>query len=188
MNDSFMYVALAVLSVLIVIGIITVIIMKKTKVNGDVVAVTGLITTFFGLLAAGALVFIVSIGMMKDYVAIRRYAEPVYVTDLKDRFFYAKEYANDKSSGFEVYIKGSGDKIGDVETDGYFPFTQKEYRAEWDGAVVTVYFTYKNDDEGYQSKYVVIDTDKATVSDSMDSDEDLRKEKESSENEQESAA
>ncbi len=187
MNDSFMYVALGVLSVLIVIGLITVLIMKKAKVNGNVVAVTGLLTAFFGLLAAGALVFVVSIGMMKDYVAVKRYARPVYMTDLKDRFIFAKEYANDKSSGFEIYIKGSGDMIADIETDGYFPFTEKEYKAEWKDAVVTVYFTYKNDDDGYQSKYIVVDTDKATVSECMDSDRDLRTEKVSEENEQNSA-
>ena len=58
---------------------------------------------------------------------------------------------------------------------------------EWKDAVVTVYFTYKNDDDGYQSKYIVVDTDKATVSECMDSDRDLRTEKVSEENEQNSA-
>ena len=189
MDDSFMYAALAVLVVMIAVGIIALLIMKKVKAHENVITITILATLFCGLLASGALVYIVSLGMMKDYIAIKRYADPVYIfNEDSSRMIIVKEYSNSDCSGFEVMLKNSNKVVADIETDAYLPFSAKEYKTEWKDEKATIYFTFENSGDAYKSKYIVIDTNTGSVSESRDSDIDLRPKEEASQIEQSEAA
>lgn len=189
MNNSFMYVSLAVLAVLIVIGLIAIIIMKKAKASENVVSVTIISTLFCGLLVSGILVYLVSLGMMKDYIAIKRYADPRYFfNEDPEQMITVKEYSSSECTGFEVYLKNDKEMAADIETDAYLPFSAREYKIEWDNNTAKVHFTYTNDGDDYKSKYIIIDVEAGTVSESMDSDKDLRPEKDIPEKEQSEAA
>ena len=75
MDNGVMVILLIICGVLVGIGIITALIMKKVKVTENTMTVTILITCFFALIAAGISVFLVSVNMMKDYINIRQYTE-----------------------------------------------------------------------------------------------------------------
>ena len=73
MDNQFMIILLIILLSLVGVGVIVSLILQKLKVRETAVTVSILATSFFGLLAAGVLVYLVSLNMMKDYMGIKRY-------------------------------------------------------------------------------------------------------------------
>lgn len=174
MNNQTITIALIILSALIVVGIITTLILKKCKVHENAVTISILATSFCGLLAAGALVFLVTFNMMKDYMEIKRYKEYVIGNDSKTVSLKVKEYANDKATGFELYLNDDEKMIADVTTDTYIPFANNEYELEWKDDSAVIYYTFHNGDDGYKSKYCIVHFD-GSFEQPVDSDKDLRK-------------
>lgn len=175
MDNSVMLILLIICGVLVAVGIITSLVMKKLKVPENVMTVSVLITCFFALIAAGILVFLVSVNMMQDYVNIRRYTE--YTLDSQDgtSSVLIKEYASRESTGFEIYSAANADKqLAEVPTDKYLPFLTGEYEAEWQNDTVVITYTFHHTEDSYQAKSVTVSLKDGTVSEAKNSDKDLR--------------
>ena len=175
MNSQTITIALIILAALMVVGIITTLIMKKCKAHENAVTISILATSFCGLLAAGALVFLVTFNMMKDYMGIKRYKEYVIENDSKTVSLTVKEYANDQATGFELYLNGDDKMIADVNTDMFLPFGNKEYEVEWKDDSAVIYYTFQENDDDYRSKYCVVHFD-GGFDMPVDSEKDLRPE------------
>ena len=186
MTSQTITIALIVLSVLIVVGIITTLIMKKCKAHENAVTISILATSFCGLLAAGALVFLVTFNMMKDYMEIKRYKEYVIENEDKTVSLTVKEYANDKVTGFELYLNGDEKMLADVNTDMFIPFGNEEYKVEWKDDSAVIYYTFHNGDDGYKARYCVVHFD-GSFDQPVDTDEDLRPQENSGESSRTSA-
>ena len=73
MDNTLMTILMIVFGSLCVVGIITGLILKKAKAPENAVTITFLSASFCALIAAGMLVFVVSVNMMKDFVNIKQY-------------------------------------------------------------------------------------------------------------------
>lgn len=175
MDNGVMVILLIICGVLVGIGIITALIMKKVKVTENTMTVTILITCFFALIAAGISVFLVSVNMMKDYINIRQYTEYTLSDKEHPSSILIKEYASHESTGFEIYFNQMPEKIlADISTDKYLPFRLGEYDTEWQGDAVTITYTYHRTEDSYQAKSVTVSLKDGTVSESKNSDKDLQ--------------
>ena len=173
MNSQVITIALIVLCALMVVGIIATIIMKKCKARENAVTITILATSFCGLLAAGALVFLVTFNMMKDYMEIKRYKSFELPNEDKSVVLKVREYADDKVTGFELYLNDDDKKLADVSTEGYMPFTMDEFELEWKDSAVTIYYSFRNDEDDYISKSCTLHFD-GSFAQPVDSEKDLR--------------
>ena len=173
MNSQVITIALIVLCGLMAVGVVTTIIMKKCKAHENAVTISILATSFCGLLAAGALVFLVTFNMMKDYMEIKRYKSFELANDDKSVVMKIVEYANDKETGFEIYLNDDGEKLADISTEGYMPFTMDEFELEWKDSAVTIYYSSKNDEEGYRAKSCTLHFD-GSFDQPVDCEKDLR--------------
>lgn len=149
MDNRFMSIALVVMLSLMVFGILMLPILKKFKAKEGVVTATVIFTCFCGLVSAGALVYIVSINMMKDYVEIKRYHTYNFENSDGSRVLTVKEYSDDKVSGIELYLDDEEKKLADLRTDRYLPFGSGEYKVEWSDNSVKVFYTFRNTEEQY---------------------------------------
>ena len=175
MDNGVMVILLIICGVLVGIGIITALIMKKVKVTENTMTVTILITCFFALIAAGISVFLVSVNMMKDYINIRQYTEYTLSDEKHPSSILIKEYASHESTGFEIYFSQTPEKmLADLSTDKYLPFRLGEYDAEWQEDTVMITYTYHRTEDSYQAKSVTVSLQDGNVSESKDSDKDLR--------------
>ena len=179
MNTTFMLIILAVFGGLAVAGVITTLIMKKCRAGENAVTISLLITSFMALIAAGALVFLVSVNMMKDYVNIKAYNTFTFENDAKTHKLIVREYSNDTSSGFELYFENEEKMLADVSTDMYLPFFTKEYEVEWKDDGVTLYYTYHKDDNFRSARKCTLYFD-GRFDEPVATDKDLRSEEEKS--------
>ena len=173
MNSQTITIALIVLGALMAAGIITTLILKKCRAHENAVTISILATSFCGLLAAGALVFLVTFNMMKDYMGIKRYKEYTFENDSGTVSLTVNEYTNDTESGFELYLNDDEKKLADVNTDAYLPFGMKEYEVEWKDSSVVLYYTFRNADDGYKARCCILHFD-GTFEQPVDTDKDLR--------------
>ena len=149
MNNTFVLVALVVVVSLMIFGLIMLPILKKFKAGDTAINITVLSTCFCGLLAAGALVYLVSVNMMKEYVEIKRYSTYTLTNSDGSRSLTVKEYSDDKTSGFELYLDGNEKKLADVRTDSFLPFSSGQFKTEWGGDSVRILYTFRNNDDQY---------------------------------------
>lgn len=173
-NNPFFITAGIILSALILIGIIVIIIMKVKKAPENARAIAGVSTVFVGLLFAGMLVYVVSTSMMYDLVNKKTYKSFELSDGNSTKTIIIKEYSSADETGFEIYAD-KDTVIGEVKTDSFLPFSDEEYQLDWKDDTVTIYFTYKNGEDGYVCKCVKADLSSKTVSESSDSDKDLSK-------------
>lgn len=153
---------------LILIGIITLLVMKKINVKESVRSFTSVGVTFLGLIYAGILVYVVSMSMMSNVMSSRQYKEYKLADDDNSRIIIVKEYNSLDGTGFELYMDDSS--LGEIKTDNYLPFKNGEYQTEWKNDILTLYYTYKNLDGKYEAKLCRIDLKAKTVSESETTD------------------
>ncbi len=170
--DAFNIIAIVLLAV-IVVGIIVLFIMKKVKVSEKVMSAASLLVTLVGLLFAGVLVYIVTINMMMNLMETKQYTTFEFENEDKSAKVTIKEYRSYESTGFEIYSDDSDEMISEIPTDMYLPFSADETLLEWNGKSVVIYYTFKNTDDAYESRYITVDTSKKTVSESKKSDINL---------------
>lgn len=178
-NNPFFLTALIVLGTLIIAGIITIIIMKIKKAPENARAIAGVSTVFAALILSGMLVYLVSTSMMYDLMNKKTYKPFELSNSDKTKSITIKEFSSANSTGFEVY----NDKdvlLGEITTESFLPFTDEEYELDWKDNEVTIYFTFKKDDDTYICRYCKADLDKGTLSDAADADKDLSKKKDES--------
>lgn len=152
MNNTIILIVLVVVVSLMVFGLLLLPVLKKFKAGDTAVNVTVLATCFCGLLAAGALVYLVSVNMMKEYVEIKRYHSYTLSNGDGSREIIVKEYTDDKTSGFELYLDEKGEKLADVRTDNTLPFSSGEYKAEWGSDSVKIIYVFRSLDDQYVCK------------------------------------
>ena len=112
------------------------------------------------------MVYLVSTGMINDYVGIKRYESyDFYEEGNPDNRLTVKEYYNSDGTGFEVYLKGVDGMLADIPTDHYMPFSKNECQVLWDETNITVYFTYHRSDDRYESRFFTIRRSDHKVSD-----------------------
>lgn len=174
MDNTLMTILMIVFGSLCVVGIITGLILKKAKAPENAVTITFLSASFCALIAAGMLVFVVSVNMMKDFVNIKQYHEFTLENEDKTLSLTVKEYAAYENCGFELYLKGQDKILSDIKTDGYLPFSSNEYLTEWNDQSVTIFYTDKNREDSYRSMEITVSFPDGKVSAPKDSDKDLR--------------
>ncbi len=173
MDNTLIMVLMIVFAVLGVAGVITALIMKKVKASENAVTVAFLAASFCGLIAAGMLVFMVSVNMMKDYMTIRRYTDYTVENEDKSNSVLIKEYADRESAGFEVYLKDNDKMLADIKTDKYLPFSAGEYEAEWTADAVVISYTHRRTEDSYQAKEITVRLKDGKVSEPKESGKDL---------------
>ncbi len=171
MNNTFILVALVVVVSLMIFGLLLIPVLKKFKASDTAFNITVLSTCFCGLLAAGALVYLVSVNMMKEYVEIKRYHTYTLSNSDGSRELTVKEYSDDKSSGFELYLDEGEEKLADVRTDHYLPFGTGEYKIEWGSNELKIYYTFRSSEDQYLCRSCTLTYDgKFTQGDNEDID------------------
>lgn len=174
-GTEFFNIAAIILGALTAIGLVTALIVRKSKVKDKIKSIVYVAASFLGVLFAGVLVYLVSLNMMANLMEIKQYSDFTVESEDKTLSLFIKEYGSSKGTGFEIYTEENGEMIADVPTDKCLPFSSNEYIAEWGDEDVEIYFTYKNTEDEYDCRYVTVDLKKNTVSDSKKADRDLRR-------------
>ena len=167
MDNQFMMILLIIFGSLVGVGIIVSLILKKLKAHENAVTVSILATSFFGLLAAGVLVYLVSLNMMKDYMGIKRYNTYHFENDDKSVTLTVREYSDSKGSGFELYLDEDKDALADIKTDSYLPFGTGEVQLSWQPDSVTIDYTYQRRDDSYECRSCTLSLKDGKVSKSV---------------------
>lgn len=173
LNYDFMWYTLLVAAALTGVGAVILIIMKLAKAKEKPFVITVLATLFCALIASGALVYIVSLQMMNDYIGIRRYKDYQFINP-SGSSITVKEYSNAQESGFEVHIRGEEAVIAEFKTDHYLPFANGEDIVRFDQDTVVIHYTFKNTDDAYEAREVTVDLKEKTASEPKKSTLDLR--------------
>lgn len=179
-TDPFVLTVSCICLSLIAIGIIVMLIMKKFNAPENVRAFTSVAVVFVGLLFAGFLVYVVTISMTSDVMNIRNYKEYKLESSDSSHKLLVKEYNSLKKTGFEIYADGSKEMLADIETELYLPFAKDEYKTEWDADSVSIYYTYKNSEDGYICKCCRLDLKNNKLISDEKADIDLSKKDEQS--------
>ncbi len=177
-SNPFFITALIVLLVLIVVGVIVILVMKKKNASEKARSIAGVSVVFAGLLLSGLLVYMITMNMMYDLVAQKRYTEFTFHNPDKSRQLVIQEYSSANETGFDVYFNDK--KLGEVTTDHYLPFSKDEIQVDWEDDEVVIYYTYQSDDDSYLCKSCRVDLKNGTVSRSVTAEKNLSKSDEDS--------
>ena len=177
-SNPFFIIATIVLLSVIVVGLVTVLIMKKKKASERVRSVTWVVIVFAALLESGLLVYTITMNMMYDLLAQKRYTEFPFDSPDKAKQLVIKEYSSSKETGFDIYYQD--EKIGEVSTLHYLPFGENEYQVDWQGEDVIITYTYENNEDNYTCKSCRVSLKNASVSESSVVEKNLAKLKEES--------
>lgn len=180
LTDPFVLIVSCIFLSLIVVGIITILIMKKAKAPENVRSVTSVVVVFFGLIFAGFLVYVVTISMTGDVMSMKNYKEYTLESPDTSQKLIIKEYNSFKKTGFEIYADGNKEMLAEIETKLYLPFAKEEYKTEWDADSVNIYYTYQNNDDAYICKCCKLDLKNNKLISDEKADIDLSKKDESS--------
>ena len=177
-SNPFFIISLVVLLSVIVIGTIVMLILRKKKVSEKARSLTSITIVFAALLLCGLLVYTITMNMMYDLLAQKRYTEFPFDSPDKAKQLVIKEYSSSKETGFDIYYQD--EKIGEVSTLHYLPFGENEYQVDWQGEDVIITYTYENNEDNYTCKSCRVSLKNASVSESSVVEKNLAKLKEES--------